>query len=369
MGTSKARVLVLIKGLGIGGAEKLISEAPAYWDQEKYLYRVAYLLPWKDQLVPDLESAGIRVDQVGNGKLGPATYRAFKRLLGDFRPDLVHAHLPSTGILARMASPAPVVYTEHNVVSSYREPTKTANRLTYGRNARIIAVSDAVAESVAAYPGPEALVIPNGVSVSVSDDEVAKVRDLLGIDEDTVLISHVGNIRPHKGHSNLIAAVARLARSRRDFRVVSIGGEKYDGDLDRVRSEARDAGVDDLISFMGRRDDALSFVAAADIMANPSDHEGLPLAILEAMTLGKPVVATAVGGVPSVIEDGVNGALVPKGDPDALADALAGLLDDPAARERLGGRAGVDAAEHHGLGQMVAKVEALYEEVLAGSGS
>lgn len=361
----RAKVVILIKGLGIGGAERLVSEAVAFWDRDRFDYRVAYLLPWKDQLVAEITGAGVEVDQIGNGRVGLNTWRELRAYLKRSRPDLVHAHLPSTGILARLTSRAPVIYTEHNVVSSYRQPTRLLNRLTYGRNSRLITVSGAVAESVAGYPGPGPIVVPNGVSVAVSDEDRRAAREELGISDSTVMIIHVGNIRPHKGHSNLIAATAKLKGELDDFVVVSIGGEKHDGDLARIRDEAARAGVGDVFRALGRRENALAFVAASDVMANPSDHEGLPLAILEAMSLGKPVVATAVGGVPSVIEPGVNGLLVPAADPAALAESLRDLAIDGELRSTLGGRAREDALAKHGLEAMIQAVEGIYEDVLA----
>jgi glycosyltransferase involved in cell wall biosynthesis len=294
-----------------------------------------------------------------------STVRKLRSFLRDVKPDLVHAHLPSTGILARLISPAPVIYTEHNVVSSYRQPTRALNRVTYGRNTRLIAVSGAVAESVVGYPKPDPIVVPNGVSVSVSDEDRRAAREELGASKGTLLIIHVGNIRPHKGHNNLIRAVALLKDMIDDFLVVSIGGEKYEGDVARIEQVASEAGVADVFRVLGRKENALSFVAASNIMANPSDHEGLPLAILEAMSLGKPVVATAVGGVPSVIESGVNGLLVPPGDPQALAASLKELADDESLRQRLGAQAKADALAKHGLEAMVRSVEKIYEEVLA----
>jgi glycosyltransferase involved in cell wall biosynthesis len=294
-----------------------------------------------------------------------STVRSLRSFLHDAKPDLVHAHLPSTGILARLISPAPVIYTEHNVVSSYRQPTRALNRVTYGKNTRLIAVSGAVAESVVGYPKPDPIVVPNGVSVSVSDEDRRAAREELGVTEGTLLIIHIGNIRPHKGHGNLIRAVSLLKDMIDDFLVVSIGGEKYEGDVARIEQVASEAGVADVFRVLGRKENALSFVAASNIMANPSDHEGLPLAILEAMSLGKPVVATAVGGVPSVIESGVNGLLVPPGDPQALAASLKELVDDESLRQRLGAQAKADALAKHGLEAMVRSVEKIYEEVLA----
>lgn len=357
----RIKVLILIKGLGIGGAEKLISEAAPFWDRDRFEYEVVYLLPWKDQLVPALTDARISVTQLGNGRLGIATVRALRSHFRKAQADIVHAHLPTTGILARVFSRAPVVYTEHNVASSYRFPTKQLNRLTYSRNARTIAVSGAVAESISKYA--PALVIPNGVSVSVSAEDRQMARQELGISDETVMIAHVGNIRPHKGHHNLMLAVQILQARAENFIVVSIGGEKYPGDLERIRSEASNLGVEGVFRHLGRREDALSFLAAADVVANPSDHEGLPLAVLEAMSLGTPVVATAVGGVPSVIESGSNGVLVPAGDPEALADALLSLATDRQLREQLGAAALRDAKAKHGLEAMVREVESVYDDV------
>ena len=182
---------------------------------------------------------------------------------------------------------------------------------------------------------------------------------------ETVLFGHVGNIRPHKGHSNLIAATDLLRRDLDDFVVVSVGGEKYPGDLERLQAEVDRRALDDRIRFLGRREDAIEIMAACDIMVNPSDHEGLPLAVLEAMTLGLPVVATAVGGVPGAIVDGTEGLLVPAADPEALAGGMLALAVDDELRGRLA-RSGQSAArERYGLERMVRAVEALYDELLS----
>lgn len=361
---NRPTVLVLIKGLGIGGAERLIADGAAFWDRHRYDYRVAYVLPWKDQVVGELEALEVPVRCIGTAKgLRPPVYRTLRSLMAEWNVDLIHAHLPTTGILARLVSGAPVVYTEHNVVGSYRLPTRVANRLTYARNAAVIAVSDAVGESLERYPGPAARVIANGVSARRDPEAAAAARAELGIADGETLIVHVGNIRPHKGHSNLIAAVAKLGATHPDVRVASIGGEKYEGDLERVRAEARDAGVGERLAFLGRRSDARAFTEAADIYVNPADFEGLPVSILEAMALGRPVVATDVGGVPSIIREGT-GLLVPPKDPEALAAAIGALIDDPERASVLGKGAESLVEEQYGLERMIRRTEAVYEEVL-----
>lgn len=365
MASARRNILVLIKGLGIGGAERLISEGARFWDRGAFRYSVAYVLPWKDQLVPELEDLGVDTFMIGSRRgLGPSAVGRLRHLIAEEEIDLVHAHLPTMGILARLASPVPVVYTEHNLSDSYRRPTRWAARATYGRNSAVIAVSDAVARGIASWPGPEATVIPNGVAVNSNREGLPAARDELGLGPTDVLIAHVGNIRPGKGHDILIDAAQDLLHRRPSVTIVSIGVEKFPGDLERVRARARGAGLGDRLRFLGRRADALDFVAAADLFVNPSEVEGLPLAVLEAMALERPVVATAAGGVPTIVIDGETGILVEPGDPAALSKGIEQLLDDRDAADRMA-RNGRDLVESQfGLGHMIEETESIYRKVL-----
>ena len=359
------RVLVLVKGLGLGGAERLVVESVAHAHRGRSLfkYEVAYVLPWKDQLVDRLDRESVPAHCLG-GSRGSLAQAALSLRNLSKRFDLVHAHLPSTGIVARFASAVPVVYTEHNIASSYRQPTRTMNRLTYGRNRAVTAVSEAVQKSLEGFSGPVPEVVLNGVAVEI-DNQPLDVRREFEIDDDVHLLAHVGNIRPHKGHTNLIAAISTLAERRDDFLLLSAGTEKEPGDLDRIRAEADAAGVADKIRFLGRRDDAHRLIEAADLLVNPSDVEGLPVVILEAMQLRTPVIATDVGGVASVVIDHETGWLVPERDPDALASRIAALLDDPPMRKRVAGAAHSLVESEYGIGRMVADFEAIYERILA----
>ena len=359
--------MVAIKGLGIGGAEMLIAESARLWNRDRFDYRVVYALPWKDQLVGTLEALDVPVTCIGTRRgMTPTSWPALRSHLNDAGADLVHAHLPAMGAVARVVSPVPVVYTEHNIAGSYRLPVQWANRATYARNRAVTAVSDAEAESIAGYPGPDARVVSNGVSVAVTEQEKAAVRAELGIDAATPLVVHVGNIRPHKGHANLVDTVVRLVPMVPDVRVVSIGGEKHDGDLARVTRLAAEAGVADHLAFMGRREDALAFTAAADVFANPSDFEGLPVAVLEAMALERPVVATSVGGVPSIVRNDVTGVLVPPKDPAALADGIARMLGDRRVAAELAAAGRKVVERDFSLETMVRTLEEIYAEVLGG---
>jgi glycosyltransferase involved in cell wall biosynthesis len=269
--------------------------------------------------------------------------------------------------MARIVSSVPVVYTEHNLVDSYWLVTRLFNRLTYSRNARSIAVSDAVANSLLGYPGPPVEVVPNGVSIVVSDEERAKARSELALPDDGELVVHVGNIRPHKGHATLISAARWLADRRPQTQIISIGGEKHRGDIERVRALARKEGVERTLHFLGRRDDARAFIAASDVVVNPSDFEGLPLVLLEAMSLARPIVATAVGGVPGLIESGLTGLLVPPGDGARLGAGIEQLLSDPIKAGEMARTGRDEVLKRHGLGRMVEDVERIYAEALARS--
>jgi glycosyltransferase involved in cell wall biosynthesis len=363
---ARPRILLLIKGLGLGGAERLLSEGSQFWSTDEFDYRVVYVLPWKNDLVSDLAANGIDVVCIGEGRWSAAAPIRLRRIVRSWRPALIHSHLPTTGIMARLVTSTPVVYTEHNLAGSYRPATRVLNRATYSRNREVIAVSDAVAESLAGYRGPRPHTIPNGVSVTATNDVHRRIREELDIDQDRPLVVHVGNIRPWKGHSTLIKAARVLRESQSEIVVVSIGAEKHAGDLARVRAEADDEGVGDMVRFLGRRHDAVDFIVGADVLVNPSDVEGLPLVVLEAMMAGTPVVATAAGGVPSIVEDGETGRLVPTGDPDALAKAVLEVFADREGATRMAGRARALAEERFGLEQMVDAHEALYRRVLNG---
>ncbi len=131
-----------------------------------------------------------------------------------------------------------------------------------------------------------------------------------------------------------------------------------------LRAEARELGIEDVVRFLGRRDDARAFLAAADVVVNPSDVEGLPVVVLEAMALGRPIVATAVGGVPDLITDERTGLLIEPGDPEALARAVGRLLDRSDWAAGLGTEAKIVVERDHGLEAMIRAVEEVYEEVL-----
>ena len=359
------RILLVVKGLGLGGTERLIASAARSSDGSLFVYEVAYLLPHKDALVPDLEDADIKVHLLGSG---PSWIRRLRALTDDRKVDLVHLHSPVLAG-ARVALPRrlPIVYTEHNVWARYRPATRWANAVTYGRNRHVFAVSDQVLASIrSSWLGRRCRSIEtlhHGLAAGFERqwERGGDVRGELGIAGGSPLVVSVANFKPFKGHEHLLRAAAIVRRDAPDVRFVLVGVGPGEPEMRRL---ADDLGLNGSVVFAGFRDDAPRLTASADVFVLPSEHEGLPIALLEAMALGRAVVATDVDGIPEAVRDGVDAVLVGPRDPDALASAIVSLLEDPALRERLGASARARAARFD-MRDAVRRMEEVYEELLS----
>ncbi len=178
-----------------------------------------------------------------------------------------------------------------------------------------------------------------------------------------VILGHLSEV---KGYPTFVEGAARVARQLEGCVFLAVGGETIEsGYRAHLERQAAALGLADRIRFLGFRRDVADILRAADVMVLPSRAEGLPLAVLEAMACGKPVVATPVGGVPEAVLDGVTGFLVPPDDPDALARGLLRLFRDPGLARRMGeaGRRRIEA--RFSLGRFLAQIHQLYDDVLA----
>jgi glycosyltransferase involved in cell wall biosynthesis len=363
-------VLMLAKGLGRGGTERLLAGTVRLLDPARFRVEVAYLLPWKDALVGEIEAAGVPVHCLDGPRPTSVAWLArLRRLVGDHDIDLVHTHMPAPAVAARVALPGrrpAFVHTEHNLWDRYRPLTRWANRATYGRNAAVVAVSAAVADSVRARrPVPE--VVVHGVDAPDAPDapapeppDPAAARRRLGIDGAGPVIGTVGNFTAKKDHAGLVRAFARLAAGDPGAVLVLVGAGPLEDDL---RAQVDAVGLAGRVVFAGSRGDVPDLLAAFDVFVLSSRYEGLPIALLEAMAAGRACVATDVGGVPEVVTDGVDGVLVPPGDPDALAAALAAVAGDADRRATLGAGAEQRAADFR-LDAAVACLAAVYDRAL-----
>ena len=340
-------MLWLTKGLGPGGAERLLASFAALADRSRLDLRAAYLLPWKDHLVAELAARGVPAVCLDAGR--PLDVRWLGRLRALVRQhavDVVHVHSPLVAALARPAlrtlpreERPGLVGTEHNVWSSHHPATRWANRLTLPLEDTTIAVSDEVRASMPPRLARRAEVVVHGVDVdaiAARRGERAAARAELGVGEGELLVATVANLRAQKDYPTLLRAARRLVDAGQPITFVSVGQGPLAADLERERDGL---GLGDRFRFLGYRDDPVKVLVAADVFCLSSRFEGLPIAMLEAMAAGLPVVATRVGGIPSVVTDDREGRLVPPADPVGLASALAEMTD-AGLRARRGAAAG-----------------------------
>jgi glycosyltransferase involved in cell wall biosynthesis len=357
------RVLALIKGLGRGGAERLVVDLVRSAERACTEYEVAYVLPAKSALVPDLD---VPVHCLGEGRAPWPV--ALAALIRRRRFEVVHLHSPSLAPATRVPNRGPVhVYTEHNVWDRYHPLTRIGNAMTWSANAHVFAVSDRVARSIGngvsrrrRMPPIETLhhgVAPDfGVDVATRDAVRAEFAA-----PSTPLIVTVANFKPSKGHQHLLAAIPRVLRHHPDARFVLAG-------VGPLESEARATvdrlGIGSAVTFAGFRDDAPALIAAADLFVLPSEHEGLPIALVEALALGTASVVTSAGGIPEVVTHGREALIVPPKDPVALADGIVRLATDGAARRSMA-EAARERAKAFDIRLAAARIEQVYRELTA----
>jgi glycosyltransferase involved in cell wall biosynthesis len=275
--------------------------------------------------------------------------RALLRLRGLLRRehvDVLHTHtLAGAAIPARIAARmAGVSVVSHMHAREIFRPGLAGRLLRWfdARTARpgpVISVSPQLTESLVerGYDATRISTIPNGIELPAAQGEVRDPRTGLGIAPGTPIVLSVGRLDEAKGQLDLIDAAGLLAERGVPAAVVLVGTDPHGGAYEaRLRARVAERGVDDRMVFAGFRSDVGALLDGADVVVLPSHSEGVSLVLLEAMAHARPVVATAVGGTPSVAEDGVSALLVPPRDPSALAAAVERLLTDERLAAELG---------------------------------
>lgn len=329
---------------------------------------------------PSAQQALERLDEAGVRLLGLARRRKIEvvpwvrlgRFLRRERVQVLHTHKFGSNVwgtpVGRIAR-VPVVLAHEHTWSYVGQPLRRfLDRELVARAAdRFIAVSRADQRRMVEVEGVDprrTLFVPIGIVPSPPPDG-RDVRAELGIAPGVPTIGVVGLLRPQKAHHVLLRATALLAREWPGIQVLLVGDGPERAELERL---ARDLGLQDAVRFLGYRPDVPDVLRALDIAVCCSDFEGSPAAVLEYMDAALPVVATEVGGIPDLIEPGVHGLLVPAGDPEALADALAELLRDPARARRMGALGQERRRAEFDLDVMVRRFEDLYCELLSERG-
>lgn len=366
----RLRVLWLVKGLGPGGAETLLLSAARKADRERFDYSVAYLLPWKDHLVRRLEEQDVQVHCLDAPSLQRLGWVLRLRALlqrGDF--DVLHLHSPLVAGVARLVvrtlppgrRPA-VVSTEHNTWWSYARGTRWLNALLYRRDDFRFAVSHEVHSTIWPRQRDGVEVLVHGLvlaDVEAALEDRPAVRVEIGARDDDVVIGTVANFRAQKGYPDLLAAAATVVAAVPSARFVAVGQGPLE---DEVRRRHAELGLGDRFQLLGYREDVLRVLGACDVFVLASLHEGFPVAVMESLAAGVPLVATSVGGVPDAVRDGVEGLVVPPGRPDLLADRLLRMVTDAPFRARCAAAAR-ETGRQFDIGTAVTRMEQVYVEL------
>lgn len=292
------------------------------------------------------------------GDWSPTAAAGLARLAARFRPDVLHAHDPHA-----LAASLAVVGTPR--IASRRVDFAIrgfASRWKYARCERVIAVSGAVA-AVLRHGGlrPERVrVVYEGVPDRPAVPGGHDLLRALGVPSDALVVGTVAALTGHKDHGTLLSAVVSVARRVPSAWFVMVGdGERRDA----LVALATALGVQERVVFTGFREDLDALIPAFDVFCLSSKMEGLGTSVLDAMCFARPVVATAAGGIPEAVDDGVTGRVVPVQDPDALASALIAVLSDRAERERLGASGRSRFESRFSATRMVDATLSVYEEL------
>jgi glycosyltransferase involved in cell wall biosynthesis len=313
-------------------------------------------------------AAGVVVETIAKRpRVDPSLPVRLAACLRRHRVDVVHTHNPHAliyGAPAAWLANAVVVHSKHGM-NPDRQRRLWLRRAAATLVDAYVTVTPTLAKKALEQGDCDSAclhVVPNGIDVvRFAPDPVRRraIREELGIPADVWVVGTVGRLAPEKDQALLIDAMAPLLGARRRLVIVGDGA-------DGAALRARIAGIPgrEYVHMLGERKDVESILASLDAFALTSRTEGLPLVLLEAMATGLPVLSTAVGGIPDLLEDGVTGFLVPAGQRAPLTDRLASLSTDGALSRRVGAAGRQEVLERHAVDRMAKDYEALYERSL-----
>jgi len=383
----RTRVLRIIARLNVGGPAIHATLLSGELDPDRYESHLVYGAegPGEGNY---LEMQGLRLDRLHSvpalgREIEPwRDWRALgeiNRIIRDVRPHVVHTHTAKAGVLGRAAAwrhRVPViVHTFHgHVFHGYFSPAKTAafvhlERLLARVTTRLITVSDQVRDEILArgVGTPDRFeVIRLGLNLdrfAEAESRRGELRQELGIDAGAPVVGIVARLVPIKAHHVFLAAASAIAAARPDAVFLIVGDGECRPELERL---ARDRGLSRAVRFLGWRADLDRVYADLDVVMLTSRNEGSPVALIEAMAAGRPVVATRAGGVEELVGDA--GQVSDVDDAPGLATQVLALLADPARRVEIGRRARSRVIPWYSHQRLLSDVDALYQRLLNEAG-
>ena len=367
----KLKVLHIIKSLGRGGAEVLLQETLKLHNQEEFEFHYIYFLPWKNQMVAGIESAGGKVNLFKATNNIQILFQIFNviKYIRKNKIVLIHCHLPWAGFLGRLIFKLikiPVFYSEHNIQERYHFITKTLNKITFNWQTKVIAVSDDVSKSISSviHPKVEIITILNGVNTDSYKRDInlgLQKRKEYNIDKNVVLIGTVAVFRFQKRLKEWVELFKLSHEKNPSIRGCIIG----DGILkEDILSHVKALGMEAFITFPGLQTNVMPWFSAIDIFMMTSSFEGLPIALLEAMSMECAIVSTDAGGIKQVIRNEKDGFISSVDQWQSLQTPLNYLIENLAEIKVYGEKARQRVIDSFSIGLMVSKTELLYHQEL-----
>lgn len=371
------RLLHVYQNSNVGGIQQQLLSLLREYDRAVVDPVFCSLGP-RGEIGSELERLGIPFVALGRGRshrVSPGIVLELARLMRKHGTQVVRTHKYRANLYGRVAAliagvPVRIASFHGNYRKDLRLERRIVNRLLSRATDRFVAVSGSISDDIVRYDAVEpsrVIVIRNGVDTERFRplERRPDLRREFALQENAVVVGTIGRFVSAKGFEYLIEAVAQLAPSVPGIVLVIVG----EGSLrEKFEERAAALGIAERLVFPGMRRDIPEVLNAFDVFVMPSVAEGLPNALLEAMSCSRPIVATAVGGIPEVLGDRRNGLLVAPKDAAALAAAIAEMLRDSAFSERCGQTARQDILDRHSIRATARTWEALYRKLLAEKG-
>ena len=376
----RTKVCYVIDNLSFRGGERVFAQLATGLDRSRYAVTVA--CSPGGAFVELLQASGIPVVPFNmRPQFNLLALVGLAHFLRRERPDIVHCQGRGDpyGRIAATLAGVPFVLSTTAMIHSRYWVANPLRKLTYHLIDRVtdpmvdhwLVLNQHAVDILCAdhgVPGDRISIIPNGIEAeryALGLVARQKLRDELGLPADTPLVGGVGRLTWQKGFTHLIEAMPEILAVHPETHLVLAGDGELGEDLQR---QAADCGVAGRCHFLGFRDDVPGIMAALDIFVLPSLAEGMPMVLLEAMAAGVPVIATHIPGVVDLIENGVDGLLVPPQDAEVLSRAAGRLLADRRVAQQLAAMGRDKVRRRYGVRRMVEQTERLYESLISTRG-
>jgi L-malate glycosyltransferase len=346
----------------------LLPESLKLHDQTQFEFHYIYFLPWKDQMVEAIRNAGGTVTclSASNNLKFMLKARTIVRYVRQNNIQLIHAHLPWAGFVGRVVhrlTNVPLLYTEHNKQERYHFLTRWLNRFTFNWQTSAIAVSDDVSESIKKniYPSVPVITVLNGVNTDFFERDVLegeRIRNQFKIPPDAWIVGTVAVFRFQKRLKEWLEVFKDAHNQNPKLVGIIVGGGPLRAEIEAYRQTL---GLENSVIMPGLQTEVKPWYSAMDIFMMTSVFEGLPIALLEAMSMQCAIVTTDAGGIKEVVQDGLNGRMISVDNWKELSAAIGEVAENKRRTElAMAGRKRVE--ESFSLKRMVDELEQLYRK-------